>query len=226
MMMRWLTACLQVGQAAAAITTRKRSEVRKKRRNETERGKKEWEKDRRTGGGKMEAGEKKMKLFCLVALFIVGFTQAEAQQKMGYLDSIVLLGSMPQAKTADEQLKALQTKLGTDGDVMLKAIEAKIADVTKRQEQGTITGKELQEVQAQIEQDRQKILKFEQDAQKQLLDKREELYGPIFEKANTAIKDVAKANGYSMVFDSSTGVLLHADETNDLMSLVKAKLGI
>ncbi|MEM6722490.1 MAG: OmpH family outer membrane protein [Bacteroidota bacterium] len=174
---------------------------------------------------KLKMTMKKMKLICLIAAFFVGFMQVEAQ-KLGYLDSIVLLGSMPEAKTADDELKALQTKLATDGEVKLKAIEKKIADVTKRQELGDITGKELQEVQAQIEKERQAILQFEQEAQKQLLEKREELYGPIFEKANTAIKDVAKANGYSMVFDSSTGVLLHADEANDLMSLVKTKLGI
>lgn len=59
-----------------------------------------------------------------------------------------------------------------------------------------------------------------------LAKKREELYKPILEKVNTAMQDVAKENGYLLVFDASTQVLLYAHESLDVTNLVKAKLGI
>lgn len=169
---------------------------------------------------------KKMKLLSLIAILcFAGFTQVNAQ-KMGYLNSLELLSLMPESKDADASLKALQDKLSLDGQKKLSAIETKLGSLEARQQSGDITGKELNEAKASLEVDRQALLKFEEDAQKQLLEKRDELYGPIFDKANTAIKDVAKANGYALVFDSSTGVILHGDETGNLLSLVKQKLGI
>ena len=56
--------------------------------------------------------------------------------------------------------------------------------------------------------------------------RREDLYKPILEKVNKAMQDVAKENGYLLVFDTSTQVLLYADETLDVTKLVNAKLGI
>ena len=56
--------------------------------------------------------------------------------------------------------------------------------------------------------------------------KREELYKPILERVNAAMQAVAKENGYLLVFDTSTNVLLYADEALDVTNLVKAKLGL
>ncbi len=59
-----------------------------------------------------------------------------------------------------------------------------------------------------------------------LAKKREELYKPILDRVNKAMQDVATENGYLMVFDSSTQVLLYADPSLDVTNLVKTKLGI
>ena len=56
--------------------------------------------------------------------------------------------------------------------------------------------------------------------------KRETLLKPILDKVNNVINEVAKSNGYSMILDSSTGVILYAEESADITAQVKAKLGI
>jgi Skp family chaperone for outer membrane proteins len=43
---------------------------------------------------------------------------------------------------------------------------------------------------------------------------------------NKAMEDVAKENGFNLVFDSSTQVLLYAHESLDVTKMVKTKLGI
>ena len=57
---------------------------------------------------------------------------------------------------------------------------------------------------------------------KQVTEKREELLGPIYEKVNQAIKDVAKENSYQFIFDQN--VLLYAEDSQNVNDLVKAKL--
>ena len=56
--------------------------------------------------------------------------------------------------------------------------------------------------------------------------KREELYKPILEKLNKAVRDVSKELGYILVFDTSTNALLYGDESLDVTERVKTKLGI
>jgi len=50
---------------------------------------------------------------------------------------------------------------------------------------------------------------------------------PVIEKADSAIKKVAKANGFTYIFDTSTGVILYFSEQSvDIGPLVKKELGI
>jgi outer membrane protein len=58
--------------------------------------------------------------------------------------------------------------------------------------------------------------------------KQRDLLTPIFEKAQAAIKEVAQANKFTYIFDSSRskGVLVYTEGGENVMPLVKAKLGI
>jgi outer membrane protein len=56
--------------------------------------------------------------------------------------------------------------------------------------------------------------------------KREELLKPILTKITDAVKAVAVENKYMMIFDTSSGIMLYADDTEDVTAIVKKKLGI
>ncbi len=56
--------------------------------------------------------------------------------------------------------------------------------------------------------------------------KEQELLTPLINKAREAINEVAKENGYKYIFDSSLGVILFTDDTDDILPLVKKKLNI
>ena len=72
----------------------------------------------------------------------------------------------------------------------------------------------------------QRIQSYQQNAQKTLQEKEAELLQPIIDRAKKAISDVAKENGYTYIFDSSAGTLLYQQDSDDIMSLVKKKLGL
>jgi outer membrane protein len=67
---------------------------------------------------------------------------------------------------------------------------------------------------------------FEVTATQDLQQKEVELTSPIIEKARNAVEAVAKENGYSYIFNSTEGLLLYAQPSDDVMDMVKAKLGI
>jgi outer membrane protein len=79
--------------------------------------------------------------------------------------------------------------------------------------------KEIQDMQIRLED-------FNSQAQIDLRNKEDELTAPLIERARKAVEDVAKENGYTYVFNSTEGLLLYATPSDDIMSLVKKKLGL
>ena len=72
----------------------------------------------------------------------------------------------------------------------------------------------------------QRIQTFQQNAQQSLQAKEQELLEPILSKARKAIEDIAKEGDFTYIFDKSIGSILYAKESEDIMSLVKKKLGM
>ena len=48
----------------------------------------------------------------------------------------------------------------------------------------------------------------------------------MIEKARKAISEVAEENGYTYIFDAGVGILLYYDKGDNILPLVRAKLGI
>jgi len=111
---------------------------------------------------------------------------------------------------------------------MMQDFQAKYEELQRKVQAGEITPKDQDIQSAALEEERQKIVAFDQEMQTQMAQKRDSLLAPILEEVRTAIQSVAKDNGYTYVFDGSpgVGVLLYADETTNITSLVKSKLGL
>jgi len=79
--------------------------------------------------------------------------------------------------------------------------------------------KELQDLQARID-------AFQQKANSDLQAKQQELVQPFIDKAKLAINEVAKENKYTYILNAIEDVVLYKEATEDIMALVKKKLGI
>lgn len=164
-------------------------------------------------------------LITLLALF-AGFWNTLDAQKFGYLNSQALLAELPEVKQADANLQALQTQLEKKGQMMVQDLETKYKDLQRREQSGEISPKALEEEAKKLKEQEGELGKFEQDVQKQLMTKRQEMLQPLIDKVNNAIKQVATEGQFVYIFDSSTGMLLYAQDSMDVTALVKAKLGI
>ncbi len=118
----------------------------------------------------------------------------------------------------------LETRLADDS--LGRALQAAAETLQKEYDSGILTPLQAQQRQAELQKQQEYIQKFEQDAQQLVSAKREELLKPILLKVDEAIKAVATENGYAMIFDTSTGAMLFANDTDDVTALVKKKLGL
>ena len=131
---------------------------------------------------------------------------------------------MPGIDSVKIKLQAYQKTLTDQMDAMKAEFENKyleyqqqssgMSDLIKQTKE-----KELSDLQGRID-------AFQQKASKDLQDKQQELVDPFIKKAKAAITDVAKENKYSFVLNSIEDVVLYKSEADDIMSIVKKKLGI
>lgn len=167
-----------------------------------------------------------MRKLLIVAFITFLGLSVHAQQKLGYLNSLELLSLMPEIKPADAQLEKYAKDLDAAYTKMLTEYQTKVTKFQKDVEQGLITDINKEIKIKEIQDMENRITDFENKIEDKMSTKRETLYEPILEKADVAIKAVAKEKGYTYIFDSSSGSLLFANEADNILPLVKAKLGL
>jgi len=166
------------------------------------------------------------KFLVLTIGLALGFATGGFSQKFGYCNSTALLAQIPEVKAADSDLQAFQTQLTKKGQERVKALQDNAAILKQKQDAGTISPKDYEDQSAKLQAEQADIAKYQEEVYQKLAKKREELYKPLLDKVNKAMADVATENGFALVFDSSTQILLYAHESLDVTSLVKTKLGI
>ena len=165
-----------------------------------------------------------MKKITFLTLLCVLTLSSIAQNKFGYIDSQELLMLMPERKTAETEVsnfaKSLESQLGSmtaeyqQSVQEYQANESTFSDLVKQDKVAEITGLE------------QRIQSFQQNAQQSLQTKEQELLEPILAKARKAIEDVATEGNFTYIFDKSSGNILYAKESENVIALVKKKLGL
>ena len=164
---------------------------------------------------------RKLILLSFLALLTIN---SFGQSKFGYIDSSELLSVMPEKKTAETELQDFAKSLESQLSAMQGEYQASVQDYQSNE--ATYTDLVKQDKIAEIQGLEQRIQSFQQNAQNALQQKEKELLEPILSKARTAIEDVAKEGKYTYIFDSSMGSILYADESENVMALVKKKLGL
>jgi outer membrane protein len=155
---------------------------------------------------------------------MVGLT-AQAQ-KFGYVNSQELINEMPAVKEANAEIETLKSQMQRKGQNMVVALENKFKELQEKEAKGLLSRVQIETESANLQAEQQKIAEFERSSQEQIYKKSEQLLAPIQKQIQDAIDAVAKEKGYNYIFDASLGILLYADESADVTTIVKAKLGM
>ena len=165
---------------------------------------------------------KKGLIILMMSAFAIVPTFAQKAIKLGHLNSQELMMILPGREAVQAELQAH----GSELEVTLKAMitefqsrqneyfdkESQMSDLIKQTKQ-----REIHDMQIRIEE-------FQTNAQQSLQKKEAELFQPLIDKAKKAIEDVAKEHKYTYILDAAG--LLYQDESDDILPLVKKKLGI
>lgn len=147
---------------------------------------------------------------------------AFSQNKIGYISTEELIGVMPEAEEANKELQDYQQALSQQGSAYyteLQELDSVFNRDSAKMNKATRDLKRNDMVALY-----QKVSGWQQTMQQKIGEKQQELLAPIQKKALDNIKTVAKENGYSYVFEA--GTLLVAPPADDVLSLVKKKMGI
>jgi len=163
-----------------------------------------------------------MKKIIFITLISFLTTNIFAQNKLGHVNAQEILVQMPAFKTAENDLKKFQINLENRLNGLLSELEqlrkSYEADAT------SLTDLEKQDKELEMQSLYQRIEAFQADAQVQLQKEEQRLLAPIQEDLINAINEVAKEGNYTYILTAE--VFLFANESNDVGSLVKKKLGL
>ena len=162
-----------------------------------------------------------------ILLFFLLFTAgADSQQKIGYVDSKVILETLQDAKDAQTNLDNFVTKWRGDLQLLNDSLVFLKDDFEKKKL--ILTEKIRRQKEEEIKNMEKKIADFRQQKfgeNGEYFQKQNELMKPVQDRVFKAIQDVAKEGGYDFVIDRSTQLLLlYMNDRYDLTQKVIKKL--
>lgn len=168
-----------------------------------------------------------IKLFVLVA-FLIAAMSVSAQQKpikLGHIETQKLLTAMPEFGETQKALQAKQDEVMKESQNLRDQFQKMVAEYQEKSKTYSDVMRATKE--QEMNDMSQRIQRFEEIAGNELQKSQTDLMQPVIEKATNAIKEVGKEKGFTYIFDMGSGAILYAAESSeDILPLVKAKLGI
>lgn len=171
----------------------------------------------------MKAFKKAVTLFSLVVL-VASFGYSQATLKLGHIDSNEILTMMPETDSLSKELQKYAEYLDQQMNAMAVEYQTKITNY--QDNVATMSDLIRQTKEKEITDLQARIQAFQQSADQDLSTKQAELFNPLIEKVKNAINVVGRENGYTYILDVGAGAVVFFENGDDVLPLVKKKLGI
>ncbi len=173
----------------------------------------------------------KVKILLFLLLAVSFKTGAEAQMKIGFVNIELVLAYMPETQSMNQQLQTYQQKLGENLNVKQQYAQTKYQEYQKLSQSDPSTdASKLQALEQELLKLDDEIKTAANEADQNLIKKRQELMEPILKKMETNLKLLAEDNGYDYILNSVDGngvsIVLHGPEEHDLTQKLMQKFGI
>ena len=160
----------------------------------------------------------------VIASVICGSTM-HAQNSIAFVNSLELINSLPDKKSAAERLNKLSDNYKQELQIMQNEYNKKYSDFITYQESlaESIKLRRMQEL-TDLE---NRIQNFTKLAQKDIDEHEQLLLEPIKVKINDAVKAVGIEQNFSVIYDlDDSGIIFISPNAVDANLMVKAKLGV
>ncbi|MBE6228455.1 MAG: OmpH family outer membrane protein [Bacteroidales bacterium] len=164
------------------------------------------------------------KLFLIAAMAVMSVAAMAQNGKFAYVDFNEVIMLMPEM---DEARATLEENQKTNEEILMAMYEEYQTKMQQyEQKQATWTPaireskeREIMEIQSRLEQTQQSL-------QQEIQQLQQSLQAPIYEKAQKAVNDLAKAKGIVAVFEKSSLLYVDADQLVDLTPETRVALNI
>lgn len=161
-------------------------------------------------------------ILLLAFVALLGMTDATAQ-KFGHLDAQDILLTLPERAEAQASIEAAAAEYETEVSRMQSELETKFADYQAKA--ATWPDAIRQQKERELQQLDAGLQEFGMTVQNDLAQMEQQLLAPMIERVREAIEAVGQEQGFTYIFDTSTGVTLY-NGGEDVTDLVKTKLGM
>lgn len=163
-----------------------------------------------------------MKKVFILIVTILSIATAATAQKIGHINYSEIVISMPQYKSAMEELEKYTNDYRTQIEALEKEFNDKQLKYNNEASKMTVAQQEL--AQGELQSIYTRLQEFSNTATNNVSKKRDDLLKPIVENLNTAIKNFSTKNGYDYILDIEQ--IHFGKETNNVTNQIKAELGI
>ncbi|RLD46492.1 MAG: hypothetical protein DRI86_03005 [Bacteroidetes bacterium] len=163
-------------------------------------------------------------LAVLVVLMFSVFTVQAQKTKVGVVNIGEILVLMPEYDSLQVAYKAKYESIQRDLQMMVAEYQQKAKELEMTRAQNTnIINSALEEGLVDLQ---KRIERIQQGAPAELDAFEQEQINPLLDRIRTAIKEVAKENGYSHIINNSQEQVIYFEESSDILPLVKNKMGL
>ncbi len=157
-----------------------------------------------------------------MALILAPSAKAQANLKIGYIDSQAILDQDPSAQAAQQQFEASLATYQAEVQQMGEDLQRLIDQYEQQQAMLSEEAKANREEEIRIKQTQyqQRISELEQQAGA----RQAELVEPVMQRITAVIEDIRAEGNYSMIFDVAAQGIISADPALDLTAEVVRRL--
>lgn len=164
------------------------------------------------------------RIFIIAAAALVSFAASAQDFKFAYVDFTELVQLMPEADSARVQTEAASMEAQETYQSMVEEYQAKAQQF--QQKQATWTPAIRESKAAELQQIEYRIQEFQQAIQQDLQQLQTTLQAPIYEKAQNAVNELAKAKGVAVVFEKNSLLYIDPAQGIDLTPEARVALNI
>lgn len=165
------------------------------------------------------------KFFIVLLLFVSGSTVAQAQ-KFGHISLQELINVMPERDSAIVKLEKYGNELQETLTAWQNEYQTKLN--TYQQKSATWSAAILEAKQKELVDLQNRYEQYQQTANSDFQQQQQQLFAPVYQKANQVLAKIGKANGMVYIFDTTSGNISYIDPllSTDVLPLAKAEMKI
>jgi outer membrane protein len=163
---------------------------------------------------------------CIATIVCISFRANAQTFKFGHINSGEILQILIEKDSIESKVEIVRKELVSLINEVAAEYEKKFTEFQENQDKWSQVVKDSKQTELMDIQRRAQTQ--QQNAQAKLQQEEQRLYIPVHKKFKDAVDKVAKANGFTYIFDISSGSPLYANETQstDIGAMVKKELGI